>query len=335
MVNTGLPADDVDAVRAAVREMWPDRPGGWVREWSGLAARYASAGRHHLAALAYGWAKFPVLADDAKRVAFRQQIAQYELASSDFPVSFERRVLDVAHGAATTPVAIHVLAAPDLPAEAPVLLASGGVDSWKIDLHGLFAALALLTGARVVAFDLPGTGESEIPASPESTQLIDGLIAAARELGSGTVGHLGMSMGGYYSAYSGLAGLVDAAVVFGGPVEAAFAPDRSWAFGMDGILGHFIGLDHAPAPGEIVDRLSSLSLRPLLDRGENAPMLVINGADDVHIPQLDTLVFEGRRDTEVQLIPDTGHCATSKLDEVIPAIAGWVKAELGAKRSVL
>jgi esterase FrsA len=26
-------------------------------------------------------------------------------------------------------------------------------------------------------------------------------------------------------------------------------------------------------------------------------MLVINGADDVHIPQPDSLVFEGRRDT--------------------------------------
>lgn len=32
-------------------------------------------------------------------------------------------------------------------------------------------------------------------------------------------------------------------------------------------------------------------------------MLVINGADDVHVPQHDTLVFEGRRDTVVELIP--------------------------------
>src|ERR1700731_3233673 len=46
MVNTGLPAPDVDAVRASITRMWPDAPGGWVYEWSALAARYASEGSH-------------------------------------------------------------------------------------------------------------------------------------------------------------------------------------------------------------------------------------------------------------------------------------------------
>ena len=44
-------------------------------------------------------------------------------------------------------------------------------------------------------------------------------------------------------------------------------------------------------------------------------MLVINGADDPLVPQHDTLVFEGRPRTEVHLLPDTGHCAVSKLPE--------------------
>src|ERR1700752_2067118 len=95
MVNTGLPPSDVDAVRAAAVEMWPDRPGGWVHEWSELGARYAADGRHDLAALAYGWAKSPALADDAKRLAFARQREQYELASPNFPVDFERRVLEL------------------------------------------------------------------------------------------------------------------------------------------------------------------------------------------------------------------------------------------------
>ena len=36
-------------------------------------------------------------------------------------------------------------------------------------------------------------------------------------------------------------------------------------------------------------------------------MLVINGANDVHVPRHDTLVFQGRRDTVVDLTatPDT------------------------------
>src|SRR6202008_2682712 len=95
MVNTGLPAADVDAVRASITEMWPDAPGGWVHEWSGLAARYASQGSHQLAALAYGWAKFPTLADDAKRGALQNQLEQYLLATPDFGVYFQRRVIDV------------------------------------------------------------------------------------------------------------------------------------------------------------------------------------------------------------------------------------------------
>ena len=107
MVNTGLPAGDVDAVRAAIAEMWADAPGGWVHEWSELAARYAAGGRHDLAVLAYGWAKFPVLADDAKRRAFERQLEQYELASPGFPVTFERRVLELPYEGGTTPVPVN------------------------------------------------------------------------------------------------------------------------------------------------------------------------------------------------------------------------------------
>jgi esterase FrsA len=203
MVNTGLPAADVDAVRAAIVEMWSDRPGGWVHEWSELGARYATEGRHDLAVLAYGWAKFPVLADDAKRAAFTRQLEQYELASPGFPVRFDRRVLKLSSEGGTTPVPVHLLSAPGLPAQAPVLLVSGGVDSWKLDLHLLFVRLALSTGARVLAFDIHGTGESQISLSPAGTEILDGLIAAGRELGDGRVAHVGISMGGYFSATAG------------------------------------------------------------------------------------------------------------------------------------
>jgi esterase FrsA len=328
MVNTGLAVGDVDAVRATTVEMWPDRPGGWVHEWSELGARYAGDGRHDLAVLAYGWAKFPVLADDAKRLAFTRQLEQYQLASPGFPVSLDRRVLELPYEAGTTHVPIHLLSAPGLPAQAPVLLVSGGVDSWKLDLHVLFAALALSTGARVLAFDIPGTGESEIRLSAASTQIVDGLIAAARELGDGRVAHLGISMGGYFSAYSGLAGVVDAAVVLGGPVEASFATDRRWEFGMGDIVANTVGFDRSPDPDQLAAIMSAMSLRPLLDQAINAPMLVVNGANDVHIPQHDTLVFQGRRDTRVELLPDTGHCATTKLDEVVPLMATWITEKL-------
>ena len=136
-------------------------------------------------------------------------------------------------------------------------------------------------------------------------------------------------MGGHYSARSGLAGEVDAAIVLGGPVEAAFNRDAAMLqFGMDGIVGNALGFDQRPSAEELAATFGAFSLRSLLDQDANTPMLVVNGADDVHVPQHDTVVFEGRRDTEVHLMPDTGHCATTKLPEAIGLMFSWLQRTL-------
>ncbi|MFC9652693.1 alpha/beta fold hydrolase [Streptomyces sp. NPDC056937] len=338
MVNAGLPAPDVDAVRAATTDMWADEPGGWVHQWSALAARYASAGSHDLAALAYGWARFPTLADGAKRAALARQTEEYLLAAPGFALPFRRDVLDLPHRGGLTRVPVHVLTPPAVAEKGPVLLVSGGVDSWKMDVHGLLTALCahtgLLTalcahtGLPVVAFDIPGTGDSQVPMSPDGAEIVRGLIGHARTLGNGIVAHVGISMGGHYSARSGLAGEADAAIVLGGPVEAAFDGGRLARFGMDGIVGNALGFDRQPSPDDLFAALAAFSLRPLLDQEGQVPMLVVNGADDVHVPQEDTLVFEGRRATEVHLLPDTGHCAVTRLPEVLEIISEWLPRTL-------
>ncbi|WP_327681446.1 alpha/beta fold hydrolase [Kitasatospora sp. NBC_00458] len=329
-MTLGLPVDEVDAVRAAVTEMWPDRPGGWVHEWSALAARHAGAGRHRQAAQAYGWAKFPSLADEPQRTALARQVEQYVLAAPGFPVEFERRTLAVPYRGGEAVLPVHLMAAPGLPADAPVVLASGGVDSWKTDLHGMWEQLALTLPARLLLFDLAGTGETaHLPMTPDGgAEVIAGLVAFARTIGNGRVGHFGISMGGYYSARAGLTGAVDAAVVLGGPVERSFAPGRGFAFGMDGIVGNALGFDAMPSTAEREEAFAAFDLRPLLDRGANGPMLVVNGTEDVHVPLDDTLVFEGRRDTRVALIPDTGHCAISRFGEAMAVITPWLDATL-------
>src|SRR6201997_2638169 len=114
MINTGLPVRDVDAVRTAIIDMWADSPGGWVYEWSKLAASYAEAGSHQKAALAYGWAKFPTLADESKRLALANQLEQYQLAAPHFGVDFRREVLELAYQGATTPVPVHLFTPFDL-----------------------------------------------------------------------------------------------------------------------------------------------------------------------------------------------------------------------------
>jgi hypothetical protein len=148
MVSIGLPVDDVDGVRDAITDMWADSAGGWVYEWSKLAESYADAGSHQQAALAYGWAKFPTLADEHKRVAQAHQLEQYVLASPGFGVDFQREVLELPYQGGTTPVPVHLLAPSDLPADAPVVLACGGTDLWKMDMHIGWVVLAMqLRGA--------------------------------------------------------------------------------------------------------------------------------------------------------------------------------------------
>lgn len=325
MVNSGIPAGDVASARAAIDAMWRSGEGGWAFEWSKLAQAYADAGQHYLASLAFGWAKFPTLANEAARQALGNQLEQYLLAAKSFPVEFERRVIDVPFQGGLSPVAVHIYAAKGLAADAPVILGSGGVDTWKMDMHGIWLGIAQSGLARVIAFDIPGTGESKVAMSREGGgEIVRGLVAAARAMRPRKIVHLGVSFGGYYAAMSGLSGLVDAAVDWGGPVDAAFAPGREAQFGMSDIVGNALGFDKSPTPAQRDPILRTFSLRDLLDRDANAPMLVINGADDVHVPQADTLVFKGRRATEVHLIPETGHCATTKMGEVVTILFAWL-----------
>ena len=329
MLNTGLSVADVAVVEAAVTDMWSDAPGGWCYEWSALARRHADEGRPDLAVLAYGWAKFPTLANAAKRTALANQLKQYLILAPTFPGSFERRVLDLPHQGGRTSVPVHIFAAPGLPADAPVIIASGGVDGWKMDFHGIFTGLALMAIGPVMVFDIAGTGESQAPMTADGgAEIVEGLVAHARSLGARKVAHLGISMGGYYSARSGLSGMVDAAIDLGGPVEAAFAPDRPWRFGMSDIVGNAMGFNRRPEVDEIEAARATYSLRPLLDQDRNAPMLIINGADDVHVPRHDTLVFEGRRETEVRLFPDAGHCAPTRFGEIMPMVFNWLSRVL-------
>src|ERR1700759_4075186 len=95
MVNTGLPVQEVEAMRATISDMWANAPGGWVFEWSRLGARYSDEGNEQLATLAYGWAKFPALADEAKRKALQHQVEHYLAAAGEFPIAFERTSLEV------------------------------------------------------------------------------------------------------------------------------------------------------------------------------------------------------------------------------------------------
>ena len=332
----GIPESDVARMRSTIVDMWLDGPGGWVYEWSKLAAGYAEAGDHYLASLTYGCAKFPCLADPQREIALGKQVDEYLTASATFPMHFERRILSIPFGDREVDIPVHLFGPDANYSERPVVLVSGGVDTWKMDLHRMCLSTAQITGATALAFDLPGTGESAgVPMRKSADDVVLGIVEKAKQLGNGKTGHIALSFGANFSAMTGLRGAVDASVCDGGPVLNAFTREHlaHLPFGMIDIVGNALGFDEKPSLDEAVAAIAELSRRELLDKTTNSPMLVVNGADDYFVPQSDTLVFEGRKNTEVHLIPGTGHVARSKLPEVMPMMLNWLHAEL-SKQSV-
>ena len=330
----GIPADEIERVRAAVDDMWADAPGGWVYEWSKLATEHADRGEHYLASLIYGCAKFPCLTDPARVTAMQQQLVEFELASKDFPVSFERRIIAVPFRDGIVEVPVHLYSTDSDYAARPVLIASGGVDTWKMDIHPWWVGFTQGAGVTTMAFDHPGTGETAIPLDEHADEVIRGIAAYARTLGNGKVAHFGASFGGNFAAMSGLAGIVDAAVDLGGPVVGAFEAEnvQKLPYGMHDILGNAMHWDHSPTVKELSTGLEQLNRRELLAQHHNSAMLVVNGADDYFVPQSDTLIFQGRSNTEVHLVEGTGHVAMSKAPEVVPKIIAWLAAQFAEDR---
>jgi esterase FrsA len=325
----GIPLDDIERVRAAVSDMWADAPGGWTYQWSQLAKEYADCGDHYMASLIYGCAKFPCLTDQARERALHNQLEQFQLAANDFPVAFERRIITVPYRDGTVEVPVHLYSTDGDYAARPVLIASGGVDTWKMDIHPWWVGFTMNAGVTTLAFDHPGTGETAIPLDAHADDVIRGIADYARTVGDGRVAHFGASFGGNFAAMSGLAGIVDAAVDLGGPVVESFEPENltKLPYGMHDILGNAMHWDHSPTRDELSAGLADLNRADLLARQSNSPMLVVNGADDYFIPQSDTLVFAGRPNTEVHLIEGTGHVAMSKAAEVVPTIIGWLRTQ--------
>ena len=323
----GIPADEIERVRAATTDMWADAPGGWVYEWSKLASEHADRGDHYLASLIYGCAKFPCLTDPARVQATRHQLEQFELASKDFPVSFERRIISTPYRASSVEVPVHLYSTDGDYAGRPVLIASGGVDTWKMDIHPWWVGFTQGAGVTTMAFDHPGTGETAIPLDEHADEVIRGLAGYARSLGDGRVAHFGASFGGNFAAMAGLAGIVDAAVDLGGPVVGAFEAENvhKLPYGMHDILGNAMHWHHSPTLEELSTGLQQLNRRELLAQQHNSAMLVVNGADDYFVPQSDTRIFQGRPNTEVHLIEGTGHVAMSKAPEVVPKIIAWLR----------
>lgn len=122
--------------------MWADAPGGWSYEWSAFARKYLEAGNPPLASFAYGFAIFPCLANDARRKAQQNQLECYLKAAPSFPVKFDRKILKIPYQGGPVSTPVHLFSVTGQYASAPVLIYTGGVDTYKMGLHAVYVTLA-------------------------------------------------------------------------------------------------------------------------------------------------------------------------------------------------
>ncbi|MGW3562393.1 alpha/beta hydrolase [Streptomyces sp. NPDC000941] len=336
----GIPARTVARARDAITDMWGMGPRGWVPVWARLAEEAERAGQWSRAAQLWGAARFPALATPERHEAYARQRAAYARATADsrrLPVRFARGNAQLpAEGGGTAPYPVHLMARHRW-RRPGVLVLSGGVDTWKIELHRMAAATALATGLLVVSVDMPGTGEAPGPLTWDSDRLLSALVDEIRRWRPDEpVAYLGLSFGGHWAVKLAVRGVVDAAVNIGGPTGAA-EPENpidvlALPYGMPGILGNALGLDRLPDdPAEVGDILASFSLRRQGLLGPTAPgaaggvpLLAANGAYDHFIPRGDTSRLANRPNTTVWIVPGATHCAAEHLRPLLAASWTWL-----------
>jgi len=335
-ISQGIPAATLEKAKSFIKDMWTYGPGGWVYEWSLLAEQAEKKGDYLQASLIYGVAKYPCLFNQQQREVFGKQMKTYLKAAETFPFKFERNVVLVEYKGITTPVIYHAIYAEN-PKQAPVIMLSGGVDTYKMDMHNRGTAISRATGATIVMIDMPGTGESQISLSPDNIELYKNFIDKIRPIGNGKVGYIGFSFGGYWAARLAMTNVVDAAVAAGAPMNYSFLNTKieegmvlQPKLGMQGVLSYAFKLDGLALDSVLQNRLKTFSLEKLglMSDIHSAPLMLVNGDNDPYVPNTDVTTFKGLPNIETHLVPDGGHCAARKAAEVMPQMIEWIKNKL-------
>ncbi|RKP46940.1 alpha/beta fold hydrolase [Trinickia fusca] len=322
----GIPRSVIERVERRVTDNWREGPAGWTYEWSQEATAAAADKRWLLASMLYAAARFPVVCTPLRHEALRKQVDCFMRASTSFPVRFERiAVRAAANGTARFPVHVY---RPKREGHYPLVCLTGGVDTGKMELHRLALALALYGRFTVVAMDMPGTGETDLPLQSDCDAVYHTVLSQLG--GTARKAIVGVSFGGHWAAKLALRGDVDAAINWGGPIGAA-RMDASHASrlpnGMTGIIANATRLPGMPdiAGTERLLQMFSLKNQGLLDRTDCAPLLAVNGDCDPYIPSGDVQVFSRYPSAQVWLLRGLGHCAAEASIRVVPGMLAWLR----------
>lgn len=282
----------------AASRMVPGDKESWHREWLKIADnnmargdREAAAGHIQTAmncwlraADQYRSAEFWLAADDPRRLAVFEKS---ETASKNYLECCVSEALPVEIPyEGETCLFAYFLKAPFKTPRQPVLIAFGGLDSFKDELWFMVARGALQRGIAVLMVDGPGQGgtlrrhnittryDYEVPVG----YCIDWL-AARDDIDQGRIAVSGSSLGGYYAARAGAMEPRLAAAISHGAIWSIY---ERWKDRDDshGLADHMCWVFGAPNMAEATEKARPFKLEGVLDNMK-CPYLICHGGHDV------------------------------------------------------
>jgi pimeloyl-ACP methyl ester carboxylesterase/ADP-ribose pyrophosphatase YjhB (NUDIX family) len=320
---TGMKPADVREILAGIDSLDRDQ---WAASWSKMGARYAAqgdelAGRDptaareaYLMAFRYGaFGAWPTPNSPGKRKALAAGIADFHKYAALSDPAIE--VVQFPYDDKTVNA---YLVLPKGPRPAPVVLAIGGLDSYK-EYWCERAAAFLKAGIGVLCLDMPGTGESPVKVDVGAEKMYSAAIdymLTRKDVDGKRLAAVGVSWGGYWSAILGFTekARLRGTVVQGGPVHNYF--QQEWQAKALGTREYLFDLFPARASVYGVSTLDeffaygprmSLEARGFVGQ-PSAPMLLINGVKDTQVPIEDLFLLQ-RTGTpkEAWVNPQGGH----------------------------
>ena len=320
---TGMKSDDVRDILAQVNSLDRDE---WAAAWSRMGERYRTraaeqektdreaASESYLVAFRYfafgGW---PTQNSAGKKAAFEKSVAAFRKYTqlSDPPIEYVRFLHEGKEVRA-------YLALPKGVRPAPVVLAIGGLDSYK-EYWCERAAEFLHVGLGVLCLDMPGTGEApikiDIGAEKMYSSAIDYLLTRP-DVDGRRLAAMGVSWGGYWGAILGFTekDRLKATVDWAGPAHAYFQPEwqkkalgtREYLFDLFAARASVYGVQDIDEFLAYGPRMS-LQTRGFIGK-PSARMLLINGERDTQVPIDDIYVLlRSGTPKEAWVNPQGGH----------------------------
>jgi esterase FrsA len=185
----------------------------WASAFSAVAARYEAAGQqaekhgaedeakaNYLRAYSfYRMARFPTTNSDGKRVAYCKSQELFLNAARYFEVPVERVELPFLGREGEGDRVIAYLRVPKSAEPLPLLLVSGGIDTFKEDSQ---EEDVLGPGIATLSIGIPGVGDSPLVGSADAERLFDAIfdwVGTRHEIDLTRVGYWGSSTGGYWA----------------------------------------------------------------------------------------------------------------------------------------